>query len=246
MRSDGNFTEFRSLHARLAWATLSRTDIACAAAKSAQINENTFQTDPRLYTKKLNAIVLHLKKTVDRVLKFPKLDLSTLYLRVYSDASYASNSDGSSQLGYIIFLCDASGTCQPLFWSSKKSKRITRSVLGSETMALADAFDKAFAIRHDMQDITRRSIPIVILTDSLSLFDVLTKSSTTSEKRLMIDLAVTREAYKKREIETIGFVRTENNPADAFTKITRCKILEEILHTTSLIHPVEQWVKRMQ
>jgi hypothetical protein len=62
----------------------------------------------------------------------------------------------------------------------------------------------------------------------------------------MIDLAVTREAYKKREIEIIGFVRTENHPADAFTKITRCKILEEILHMTSLIHPVEQWEKRIQ
>jgi hypothetical protein len=116
-----------------------------------------------------------------------------------------------------VLLCDASGTCQPWFWSSKKSKRITRSVLGSETMALADAFDMAFAIGHDMQDITRRSIPIVILIDSLSLFHVLTKSSTTSEKRVMIDLAVTREAYKKREIEAIGFVRTESNPADAFT-----------------------------
>jgi hypothetical protein len=162
---------------------------------------------------------------MNQVLMFPKLELETLSLRMYSDASYANNTDGTSQLGYIIFLCDASRACQPLFWSSKKWKRVTRSVLGSETMALADGFDVAFSICHDLQIITGKSIPIVILTDSLSLFDVLTKATAASEKRLMIDLAAAKESYKNREIETIGFVRTEYNPADVFTKFTRCKIL---------------------
>ena len=238
------FSDFRSLRARLAWATLSRPDIACAVAQSAQVNEDAFNDDPKTHIKRLNAVVNHLRKTMNRVLKFPKLDRNNLSLRVYSDASYANNSDGTSQIGYIIFLCDASGYCQPLFWSSKKSKRVTRSVLGSETMALADSFDMAFTIRHDLQNITRIQIPIIILTDSLSLFDVLTKATTTSEKRLMIDLTAAKEAYKKREIDTIGFVRTEYNPADVFTKITRCKILDDILETSLLNHPVEQWITR--
>jgi hypothetical protein len=246
MAKDGMFSDFRSLRARLAWATLSRPDIACAVAQSAQVNEDTFKDDPKTHIKRLNAVVNHLRKTIHQVLKFPKLDRKNLSLRVYSDASYANNSDGTSQIGYIIFLCDASGSCQPLFWSSKKSKRVTRSVLGSETMALADAFDMAFTIRHDLQNITLLQIPIIILTDSLSLFDVLTKATTTSEKRLMIDLTAAKEAYKKREIDTIGFVRTEYNPADVFTKITRCKILDDILQTSLLNHPVEQWITRTE
>jgi hypothetical protein len=246
MTKDGMFSEFRSLRARLAWATLSRPDISCTVAQSAQVNENTFNVDPMSHIRRLNAVVTHLRKTIDQVLKFPKLDWNNLSLRVYSDASYANNPDGSSQIGYIIFLCDTTGACQPLFWSSKKSKRVTRSVLGSETMALADAFDMAFSIRHDLQNITQLQIPINILTDSLSLFDVLTKSTTTSEKRLMIDLTAAKQAYKRREIDTIGFIRTEHNPADVFTKVTKCKILNEILHTSFLNHPVEQWVTRMQ
>jgi hypothetical protein len=165
---------------------------------------------------------------------------------VYSDASYANNPDGSSQIGYIIFLCDTTGACQPLFWSSKKSKRVTISCLGSETMALADAFDFAFSIRHDLQNKTQLQIPINILIDSLYLFDVLTKASTTSEKRLMIDLTAAKEAYKRREIDTIGFIRTKYYPADVFTKVTKCKILNEILLTSFLNHPVERWVTRMQ
>jgi hypothetical protein len=113
-------------------------------------------------------------------------------------------------------------------------------------MALADGFDVAFSVCHDLQKITGKSIPIVILTDRLSLFDGLIKATATSEKRLMIDLAAAKESYKKREIETLGFVRTEYNSADVFTKVTRCKMLEEIIRMSVLNHPVEQWVTRMQ
>jgi len=34
------------------------------------------------------------------------LDLETLYFRVYADAFFSSNDDYSSQLGYIVVLCD--------------------------------------------------------------------------------------------------------------------------------------------
>jgi hypothetical protein len=45
-------------------------------------------------------------------------------------------------------------------------------------MALADAFDMAYALKHDIQTIIKQRVPIVIITDSLSLFDVIIKSST--------------------------------------------------------------------
>jgi hypothetical protein len=123
---------------------------------------------------------------------------------------------------------------------------VTRSVLGSETMALADAFDMAYALKHDIETIVKQNVPIVILTDSLSLFDVITKAATTitkatttAEKRLMIDLCVVKQAHERSEVETIGFVRSKYNYADVLTKITRCSILERILSTTNLLHPVE-------
>jgi hypothetical protein len=111
-------------------------------------------------------------------------------------------------------------------------------------MALADAFDTAYALKHDIEMIMKQRIPIVILTDSLSLFDVITKASTTAEKRLMIDLSVLKQAYDRREIETIGLVRTAHNPADMLTKIKGSAILDTILSTAQLCHPVEQWVNR--
>jgi hypothetical protein len=117
---------------------------------------------------------------------------------------------------------------------------VTRSVLVSETMALADAFDTASPLKYDIEMITSYKIP----TDSLSLFDVITKALTTAEKRLMIDLSVLKQAYDRREVENIGFVRTEHNPADMLTKVTRCTILHNILCSGQIHHPVEQWVDR--
>jgi hypothetical protein len=238
------FKQFRSLRAKLSWITQTRPDVSCAVALAAQVTEGRYHGDPLVYINQLNRVIKHLKKVPDLPLRFPILDLSTLRLQVYSDASYANNADGSSQLGYIIFLADGNGACQPMFWSSHKSRRVTRSVLGSETMALADAFDMAHALKHDMEMIIKQKVPIVILTDSLSLFDVITRASITAEKRLMIDLCVVKQAYERSEVGTIGFVRTEHNPADVLAKIARCAILERIIITANLHHPVEQWIER--
>jgi hypothetical protein len=51
--------------------------------------------------------------------------------------------------------------------------------------------------------ITNYKIPIAVLTDSLSLFDVITKASTTAEKRFTIDLSVLKQAYDHREVELL-------------------------------------------
>jgi hypothetical protein len=46
-------------------------------------------------------------KNPNRGLKFVKLDINTMQLVVFTDASFANNKDLSSQIGYIIVLADA-------------------------------------------------------------------------------------------------------------------------------------------
>jgi hypothetical protein len=108
-------------------------------------------------------------------------------------------------------------------------------------MAFADGV--AVMLKHDIERMLDRTIRIQVFTDSLSLF-VITRSTTTSEKRLMIDIAAEKEAYKEGTLDTIGFIRTRFNPADAFTKIGRCQALEDILTKGEIDHPIEQWVER--
>jgi hypothetical protein len=192
----------------------------------------------------LNKILSHLARVPHLPLKYPKLDLDSLRLRVCADASFGSNADGSSQLGYCIFLADKHGKCQLLTWSSHKSKRVTRSVAGAETMALADAFDSAYSLKHDLQAMLCREVPITVYTDSLSLFDVRTKSTVPREKRLMIDVVAIKNAYKSCELDTIAFIRTQHNPEDVLTKIMKSDVLSNVIKNSEPSHPVEQRIVR--
>jgi hypothetical protein len=51
-------------------------------------------------------------------------------------------------------------------------------------------------------------------------------------------------AYKRREVETIAFIRTDVNPADTLTKVMDPKALMSILKCRIRQHDVEQWVER--
>ena len=51
----------------------------------------------------------------------------------------------------------------------------------------------------------QKKIPIKRLTDSKILFDVITKFSNTSERRLMNDLSAVKNDYSSHEISNIGF-----------------------------------------
>jgi hypothetical protein len=117
-------------------------------------------------------------------------------------------------------------------------------VLGAETMALADAFDAAYSLKHDMQGMLQKEVPITLYTDPLSLLGVIIKSTMPREKRLAIDIEAMKGAYKIRDVETIAFIRTDVNPADALTKVMDPKAIMSILKSGILQRDVEQWVER--
>lgn len=118
--------------------------------------------------------------------------------------------------------------------------------MGEETLAFANAFDCAFALRSDVEKMLQRRIPISFLTDSESLFEIITKSSSTLEKRLMIDIAAAREAYSAEVLSDFGMIRSEHNPADAFMKEApkAQQMLNNVLSTGMLNHLIEQSIHR--
>ena len=82
-----------------------------------------------------------------RGLRFVKLDKDSLQLLVFTDASFATNKDLSSQIGYVLVIKDKTDSANIIHWSSTKCKRVTRSVLASELYAMAHGFDIAVAIK---------------------------------------------------------------------------------------------------
>ncbi|QGA14690.1 hypothetical protein EYB26_002346 [Talaromyces marneffei] len=182
----------------------------------------------------------------ERGLRFVKLDVQTLRLIAFVDASFANNKDYSSQLGYVIVLADEANNANILHWSSTKCKRITRSVLGSETYALANGFDAAAVIKSTLTQLLHLTepLPLIVCTDSKSLYECLVKLGTTHEKRLMIDLMCLRQSYERQEITEVRWIDGNSNPADAMTKSKPCHALQELIDTNKLRINVDGWVER--
>jgi hypothetical protein len=95
-----------------------------------------------------------------------------------------------------------------------------------------------------LQRILKQNVDRLQYTDRLSLFDVITKSYTKAEMRLMINLVVVREAYDRMEIAQLACLRTNWNPASVLTNFCRNTYLATILKTGTIDHLVALWVVR--
>ena len=193
-----------------------------------------------------NRMVGYLKETPSVILHYPKLDLESLHLVVYSDSRFENLLVGKSQLGFIICLADATSKCSVIHYSSRKSTRVARSTMAAETLAFVDAFDNADLIKHDVERLLGILIPITLLTDCELLFDAFIRSRYTTERHLMIEIASAREAYLNGLVVNIGLLLWEHNPADSLTKIEGNNALDKLLRTHRLDHPVQQYVIRFK
>jgi hypothetical protein len=234
-----DFDDFKSKRAQLQWIVSTRPDISFAASAAMRVTADIHSSAD---IKMMNETLGHLRETPFYSLKFPPLDQRTRRLLVYCDGNFANTDELSSQIAHIVVLADATGTCSILHYRSNKSKRDVRSSMASETLVFIDGFDQANLIRHDLEQALGHEIPLSMLTDSQPLFDVLTKKKITTEKRLMIDLAATREAYAHRIITNIGLIKSEYNVADGMTKLHSNNALAQQLRTARISHPVEQYI----
>jgi hypothetical protein len=89
-------------------------------------------------------------------------------------------------------------------------------------------------------------LPLVLYTNSKSLYKCLVKLGTTQEKRLIIDIMCLRQAYKRREIAEVKWIKGESNLANAMTKSNSksSNALKRLIDTNTLQLDVEEWVER--
>ena len=190
-----------------------------------------------------------------RGLTYIPIQLETAKLFVFVDGSFANNQDLSSQIGFIIILANETSREDTItiygniiHWSSTKCKRVTRSILASEIYAMANGVDMGIAIGTSVNQIMARlglpSVPLVVCTDSLSLYECLVKLGTTKEKRLMIDIMALRQAYERQDVWDIRWIDGRDNPADAMTKAEPNKALENFINTNRISLRLQGWVDR--
>ena len=103
-------------------------------------------------------------KNIDRGIKYIALNLEHVKLFVFVNGSFANNKDFSSQIGYLIILANETNSTMNdefvikgnlIYYSSTKSKRVTRSVLASEIYGIVGGVDMAITINTMIKIITK-------------------------------------------------------------------------------------------
>ncbi|KAM4066587.1 cwf18 domain containing protein [Hirsutella rhossiliensis] len=143
-----------------------------------------------------------------RGLTYKPIDLATAKLMVFTDGSFANNKDLSSQLGFVITLVNETNHKEKQFeisgnivhWSSTKHLLAMTMKIITERLNLPP-------------------IPLIVCTDSYSLYECLVKL--------------------EREITDIRWINGADNPADAMTKASPNRALERFIDTNSLTIRVE-------
>jgi hypothetical protein len=237
--------EYRQLKSNNALAAFAahgtRPDLLIYVALFSQITEGRYRQSDRAH---FNRFVKLCEDTSNRRMNFVGLDLDTMHIAVFVDASFATNWDGSSQLGILVCLRDAHARCNILHATSVKSKRVARSSLAAEIFAMLDGFDIGFVLKVWMGRIFNRTLELHILTDSRTGFHAVTTLVTTKEKRLMLDLHQLRESYERRELTKITWITGNSNPADCLTKIKHNNKLESVLLHNVIEIDMSGWIDR--
>lgn len=111
-------------------------------------------------------------------------------------------------------------------------------------MAFADVFHLAYTIKFDLRIMKSKQIELSMMTESLSLSDVLKKSTMTTETKLMIGLQTIKKSYRKLKLNAVSLIRSEFILADSLTKIKAGHLLSKVLSIIKIDYPVEQSIIR--
>ena len=194
--------------------------------------------------------IVNANKTIKKVkhnkliLKYPKLKFNDkVILKVFSDASFNNLPNGGSQGGFVIFLCDHLNNASLIQWQSKRIRRVAKSTLAAECLALEDAVDAGFYLKcvvTELLGLAPENVELRCYIDNKSLHDNLhSTTNVKEEKRLVLDIALLKEMMEKEEITSVEFVESKEQLADCLTKQgASAELLRGVLASGNLSNPM--------
>ena len=94
----------------------------------------------------------------------------------------------------------------------QRIKRVVKSTLAAECLALEEAVDHAYYMKCIAGEILNVDIPMHCYIDNQSLYDNLHSSNNVKEdKRLIQDIALLKEMMEKEEIVSVTHVPSKKN-----------------------------------
>ena len=206
-------TSYRSILGAINWIVLgSRPDKAFEMVELAT-KANSATVEDLIKARK----VLRRLQEFESYIMFPCIDNPWL-IYVFTDASLANLPDGvSSSLGIVIFITDGNRAC-PLSWHANKIKRVVRSTLAAETLALLEGLEEAMYLKTMIKKIdTSQVIPIVGYVDNKSLVESIYSTKLASDKRLRIDIGAIKQMLRS-DIEQVKWLPGSSQLANCLTK----------------------------
>ena len=223
---------FRSAVGQLTWLSgISRPEISFQVCFAASVSASATVND-----------AIQLNKTISRVqnsssfITFPSMNLESTSIVVYTDGSFNSLPNGSSQGGQIVFLVDSEGRSCPLAWNSTKIRRVVRSALAAETLSFCDGCELAQYLMEMIRPIcSTLQSPIQGFIDSQSLYETLGTSSQVSDRRLRVEISALRQMIDEGDVR-VNWVSKHQQVADALTKNTASdQLLVKVLQEGTLL-----------
>ena len=118
---------------------------------------------------------------------------------VFTDASHANLCDGvGSTADYCVMLVSPHRRFCAIDWATNKIKRVVRSSLAAEAMALQIGIGACLYLRVVFLELTGVRIPIRIYVDSQDLMDALHSTKRVDDKVLRIDVAWMKQVIAQK------------------------------------------------
>eukprot|EP00043_Microstomoeca_roanoka_P019083 m.209879 g.209879 ORF g.209879 m.209879 type:complete len:1254 (-) comp16937_c0_seq51:130-3891(-) len=147
-------------------------------------------------------------------------------IKAYADASYNADKDGRSRTGYVITVNNL-----PVSWSSKRQPLVALSSAEAEYVAVATVAKETIWVRNLLSDLGyKQETPTTIFTDSKPAMEIASKEQTTKRtKHINVRYHFVRQQIQQGTIE-VKYLRTTEQPADAFTKPLGKTRWRQLLH----------------
>lgn len=200
--SDTEQTLFRSIVGKINWAVQgSRPDLGFHL-----INLSTKLKEASVGDLTQAIKVIGKLKDIRPKLLFPGLlgNISDDWeIFVFCDAALGNLNNGEGSVGaHIIWIKDRKGNCCPIFWQSKKIKRVVRSTIAAEALSLIEGLESAIYYREIVEEMCslKQCLPITAFIDNRSVIEAISSTKMVDDKRLRIDIAGIGEMKRNSNI----------------------------------------------
>ena len=145
-------------------------------------------------------------------------------LEVWTDASLFTLNEGVNSTGaMLILLVNEEGTCVPIVWQANKIKRIVRSSLEAECLALVEGLKEATFVRdviEELFDLEEKEIPVKAIIDNKSTVDAVHSTAAVSDKKLRRDIGIIKQMLNEGDVTSLAWIQGKDQLADVMTKRT--------------------------